>query len=120
MALSREVTPQEILMAKLKVLLPDAICNIRPYDNNEHLVDHPVRLGDFLIDWPPVNPPLPSFDEIDAIPMEQVKAQEEVYRKRDRDARLENDLSIKACYLIEKKDKPDLKFSDYLDYLESM
>ena len=39
--------------------------------------------------------------------------------KLRRNESFKNDLSLKASYRIEKRDNPALKFSDYLDQLES-
>lgn len=115
----RELSPQEVFHQKLKVLVPDAICNIRPFDNNAHLAKNPIIRGDFLVDWELSNPgACPTVQQVEAVTPQQVSAKAEVDRKKDRDKVKADDLSLVGCYELEKKSNPNLKFSEYLDSLE--
>ena len=116
----RDPSPQDIMHQKIKVLFPNAVLSVRPYDNNEHLVSNPIIIGDMLVDWVSINTmPCPSLDEINSISNEQILQMEESQRKSFRDDTQSQNLTMIAFYEIEKKTNPNLSFSDYLDSLEA-
>jgi len=116
---SRQKLPQELLMQRLKHLSPNAVINVRPYDNNESLVSNPVIRGDYLIDWDSSQGECPSLEAINAVLDSDVEQAEEIARKVNRNAELRKDLRMKAVYRNEKRANPSLSFSDYLDQLEA-
>jgi hypothetical protein len=66
----------------------------------------------------------PTQAELDALDDETVENElnnrKEVARKNARNARYENDLTVKSNYDIYKQDNPSATFADYLDYLETL
>jgi hypothetical protein len=116
--MQRQKLAQEDLAQRLKILVPDAKFNVRPYDNNEHLVHTPVIRGDMLIDWPSINGPCPAMDAIEALTPEQVNSVEQYNNRMVRNAKYLKDLGVKAAFRIERKSNPMLTFSEFLDDLE--
>lgn len=112
-------TKQDLFLQKIKVLMPNAKFDVRPYDGNEHLADYPIIRGNMLINWHPDNGECPSLEAIEAVRVEQVNTKEEADRKLARDDKYSKDLSMKAAYRLELKANPSLTFSDFLDSLEA-
>lgn len=119
MTQSRQRLQQELILQKIRYLLPAAKCSVRPYDNNEHLAVNPIVRGDYLIDWYDNVDECPSLETIEAVTNAQVEAMQNSQRKEERDKQYAKDLTMKGLYKQAKKDNPALTFSDYLDQLEA-
>ena len=115
----RQKLQQEVISQKMRLLHPDAKFSVRPYEDNEHLAKNPVLVGSFLVDWDESNSSLcPTLEQVNAVSDNQVNDFELVEKKKQRDLDKVNDLSVIACFEIEKKSNPSLEFSAYLDDLE--
>lgn len=117
--MQRQKLPVVIFLQKLQILMPNAKCDVRPYDGNQHIVDHPVIRGSMLINWHPDLGECPSLETIEAVTAEAITAKENADRKIARDNQYRNDLSMKAAFRIERRANPALTFSQFLDELEA-
>ncbi len=116
---NRQKLPQENICQKIRVLYPNAKFSVRPFENNSHLAVNPVVIGSYLVDWDNSNDSeCPSLDQLNGISDNQVNDFELLEKKKVRDSEKVNDLSIIACFEVEKKSNPNLEFSAYLDSLE--
>lgn len=65
----------------------------------------------------------PTKEELDALNDSEIERilneRKEDKRKEERNQREKKDLALIATFLEHKKTNPDVKFKDYLDYLES-
>ncbi len=63
-----------------------------------------INIGDSVYMVKPADIPLATIEELKAI----------------RNEAMSQDMTLKACWGVEKKTRPELSFSDYLDELEEM
>lgn len=84
-------------------------------------IEYPIhQLDGFYVLWHTSNAaPCPTQTQLDVIDLSALNLKKEADRKESRNKQYAKDLSMKAAYRIERKGNQDLKFSDYLDNLES-
>jgi hypothetical protein len=74
--------------------------------------------------WNNTEIPKPTKEELDALDdaavEDELDARKEIIRKNARNQKYASDLTVKSNYDIYKQNNPDITFSEYLDYLESV
>ena len=117
--MTREITPQEIILQKIHVLVPNAKASVRPFIEGSFMGVDPIFRGDFAINWDASDGECPTIEAINAVTDSQVSDMDEVKRKSYRDEMSAQDLRLKGLFRIERRMRPELTFSEYLDQLES-
>lgn len=112
---------QQELLNRILFLIPDAKFSVWECEAKDFQGEgDPIIIDKFLIAWNSTNSSkCPSWDDIQNVDINSVNAMLEKNRKLIRNMQKMNDLTMVACYQMQKQSNPDLNFSDYLDSLEA-
>lgn len=116
---------REDLFYRLNYLVQDAkfcfwpVLDEEGNDSGFKGYENTVDMDGWRIAWYGDNlAPLPKLEDIKALQKTDIDKHVETKAKEARDTEKAKDLTLVACYEIEKKSNPNLNFSAYLDDLQ--